>query len=746
MNRWFFRVGLFLSLLESFQLNTAHGVEETAKPLNSTSESPQDLVARLKKSLVTIRSMGRDGGEVGLGTGFVIDESGLIATNFHVVGEGRPIRVELGNRQSLKVLAVEASSRSRDLAVLRVDLGDQVLTPLPLASGETVEPGTTVLAFGNPFGLRQSVVQGIVSAVREIEQQELIQIAIPIEPGNSGGPLVDMHGDVHGIVNMKSAVSKNVGFAIPVQKLRELVNDPNPVSMDRWVRLSEIDPKQWKVPSGGEWFERHSTIRVSGNGNGFGGRTLCLRQEDAPQSRFELSVEVKLDDESGAAGLTFRSDGLDRHYGFYPSNGKLRLTCFLGPNVMNWQVVREVSTIHYVRDQWNALRVRVDGERIQGFVNGQLVVDENHQGLKSGSVGLAAFRGTSAQFRKFSVATSLSELPLSTATNEWLKRVASDSSLATIEKLSKLPGLADESNRISMELQRQAESIQKKADAFKRLSEDALRLPILDRLQRQFEGEDENDLLEGALLIAALDHPDLSVEQYVARVDEMAEEIKRTLPKKPTDNDRLTSLNRFLFEENGYRGGIDEYYHPANNHLDRVIDDREGMPITLSILYIEIGRRIGLKLEGVGLPGHFVVRYRKNSKESKLLDVFDKAKILTETDVAMMVMMHAQRLTTDDDLRPQTNKEILTRVLRNLSNSANEAEDRDSYHQYCEGLAVLHAEVPAYRWQRAWSRYQTGRLSAAITDFNWLIEQQPEGIELKELFRLREQIASQIEN
>ncbi len=746
MNQWFVKVAVIVSCLATFQLRSTRGDEEAAKPLTERTESTQDLVARIKKSLVTIRSMGRDGGEVGLGTGFVIDESGLIATNFHVIGEGRPIRVEFGNRRSLRVLAVEASSRVRDLVVLRVEVGDQVLIPLPLAVGEVVEPGTTVLALGNPLGLRQSVVQGVVSALRKVEQQELIQIAIPIEPGNSGGPLVDLQGYVHGVVNMKSAVAKNVGFAIPVQRLRELVNDPNPVLMDRWVRLSGMDPKQWKIPSGGEWFERHSTICVSGSGNGFGGRTLCLRQEPAPDGRFEVAVEVKLDDESGAAGLTFRSDGLDRHYGFYPSNGKLRLTCFQGPNVMNWEVVREVSTIHYVREEWNALRVRVDGERIQGFVNGQLVIDENHSGISSDAVGLAAFRGTSAQFRKFAVATSLSELPLSKPSEQWLKQIASDSAAATIERLSELPALRDESNRISMELNRQAESIQKKADSLKRLSKDALTLPILDRLKRLFEEDDKTDLLEGCLLIAALDHPDLSVEQYTMRVDEMAVEIKKNLPKKPTDNDRLEALNRFLFDENGYRGGIDEYYHPANNHLDRVIDDREGMPITLSILYMEIGRRIGLKLEGVGLPGHFVVRHRKHSKESTLLDVFDKAKPLTDSDVAMMVMMRSQRLTTEEDLRPQTTKEILTRVLTNLSNSANEAGDNEAYHQYSEGLSVLHPEVPVYRWQRGWSRYQTGRLSSAITDFDWLIAQQPDGIEMKELIRLREQIASQIEN
>ncbi len=741
----YWRVAIFVAMLMPFMIVESSGEESIKKSDDAQNETTQELVARIKRSLVTIRSTGRDGEEVGLGTGFVIDEAGLIATNFHVIGEGRPVRVEFGNRRSLKVIAVEASSRARDLVVLRVELGDEPLTPLPLAMGEVVEPGTTVLALGNPLGLRNSVVQGVVSAIRQIEQQELIQIAIPIEPGNSGGPLIDTQGIVHGIVNMKSAVSKNVGFAIPVKKLHEILKDPNPVQMERWVRLSGVDRKRWAIPFGGEWLERNSTVRVSGSGNSFGGRTLCISQAVVPQDRFDVAVEVKLDDESGAAGLTFRFDGGDRHYGFYPSNGKLRLTCFLGPSVETWQVVREVSTVHYVREEWNALRVRVEGNHLQGFVNGHLVIDENHDGLSTGAVGLAAFRGTAAQFRKFELAESLNEPALSKSTTRWLKQVATDGQAATAENLAALPSYASEAAQISRDLKKQADALQKKAAELKRLSDDALRLPILDRLGKLLEDQDDKDLLEGCLLIAALDHPDISIEQYMTRVDQMSEEIRNALPEKPTDSERLASLNRFLFEENGYRGGIDEYNHPANNHLDRVIDDREGMPITLSILYMELGRRIGLKIEGVGLPGHFVVRYRKNSKESKLLDVFDKAKILTDSDVAMMVMMHSQRLPQEDDLRPQTTKEILTRVLQNLSNSARDAEDGEAFHKYSEGLAVLHPNEALYRWQRGWSRFQTGRLSSAIVDFDWLIEQQPDGKETKELMRLREQIASQIE-
>ncbi len=141
--------------------------------------------------MAILRVADRDGQRSGIGSGFVIDAQGLIATNFHVIGEARSFTVELWPDRKLRVISVEASDRDRDLAVLRVDTEGKPLPALNLAETET-EQGMSVLAFGNPFGLKHSVVQGIVSAMREVEGEQLIQMAMPIEPGNSGGPLVDL--------------------------------------------------------------------------------------------------------------------------------------------------------------------------------------------------------------------------------------------------------------------------------------------------------------------------------------------------------------------------------------------------------------------------------------------------------------------------------------------------------------------------------------------------------------------------
>ena len=174
------------------------------------------VIQSVSPAVAIIRVNGRDGQEIGIGTGFVIDANGLIATNFHVITEGRPFTIELPSGRMLPVLAVESSDRSSDLALLRVDVGNEKIPSLELSDKPLPSRGSRVLAFGNPLGMRDSVVTGIVSAIQDIEGREMIQLAMPIQPGNSGGPLVDSQGKVIGIINMKSAIDDNLGFAIPI--------------------------------------------------------------------------------------------------------------------------------------------------------------------------------------------------------------------------------------------------------------------------------------------------------------------------------------------------------------------------------------------------------------------------------------------------------------------------------------------------------------------------------------------------
>jgi S1-C subfamily serine protease len=232
----------------------------------------EEVFQRVKPSLAVISVRGRDGKLRGLGSGFVVAADGLIATNMHVIGEGRAIEVQLADGKHYDVKGVHAFDRHRDLAVLRVEAKD--LKPLPIGDSEALRQGQTVVALGNPQGLRHSVVTGVVSGRREIDGRSMIQLAIPVEPGNSGGPLVDLQGRVGGIITMKSAVTANLGFAVAVNDLKPLLTKPNPVPIARWINQGQVDPRQWQVLQGASWRTRGSRILVDGEGDGFGGRPL----------------------------------------------------------------------------------------------------------------------------------------------------------------------------------------------------------------------------------------------------------------------------------------------------------------------------------------------------------------------------------------------------------------------------------------------------------------------------------------
>ena len=242
-----------------------------------------------------------------------------------------------------EVTSVHASDRRLDLAVIKIDVKD--LKPLAIADSDKLKDGQPLAALGHPLGLKYSVVAGVLSGKREIEGVEMLQIAMPIEPGNSGGPVLDSTGKVVGIVSMKSLVTDNLGFAIPSKHLAAMLKKPNPVPMSRWVTLGVLEKTEWKPSHGGTWRQRAGHIIGEGQGSGFGGRSFCFRVPPPPTDfPYEIRVSVKLDSEAGAAGLFFGGNDGDKHFGFYPTAGKLRLTQFAGPYVSTWNILEEFAS------------------------------------------------------------------------------------------------------------------------------------------------------------------------------------------------------------------------------------------------------------------------------------------------------------------------------------------------------------------------------------------------------------------
>src|SRR2546425_5827277 len=147
------------------------------------------------------------------------------------------------------------------------------------------------------------------------------------------------------------------------------------------------------------------------------------------------------------------------------------------------------------------------------------------------------------------------------------------------------------------------------------------------------------DLGHASLLIAREEYPDLDIGSYLARLDEMAGEIRRRLKGKEGAKSQIAHLNRLLFEEMGFRGNREEYDDPRNSFLNDVLDRRVGIPITLSTVYLEVGRRIGCRLAGVAFPGHFLVRHTgREAMPDILIDPFNRGQILTEKECQALLM------------------------------------------------------------------------------------------------------------
>ena len=123
------------------------------------------------------------------------------------------------------------------------------------------------------------------------------------------------------------------------------------------------------------------------------------------------------------------------------------------------------------------------------------------------------------------------------------------------------------------------------------------------------------DLAEAALLIAKEECPDLDIARYLLRLDGMAADVRNRAGGADDPARLFTDLGDYLFREQGFRGDAENYYDPRNSFLNEVLDRRLGIPISLSAVYMEVGRRLGVRLHGVGMPGHFLVKYTGSNEE-----------------------------------------------------------------------------------------------------------------------------------
>lgn len=197
--------------------------------------------------------------------------------------------------------------------------------------------------------------------------------------------------------------------------------------------------------------------------------------------------------------------------------------------------------------------------------------------------------------------------------------------------------------------------------------------------------DDEIDLTRAALLISRTRYPDLDIEAYAARIDSLARRVAGLVPVSISQSvsnaapnldpgQTISALNFVLFGELGLRGNRNDYYDPRNSFLNDVLDRGLGIPITLSVVYLEVASRIGFPVAGIGMPGHFLLKYRpptdtdSNGGHEVLIDCFNQGDTLSPEDCQQRLneIYSGEMNLRPEFLHPVNRRQILARMLNNL--------------------------------------------------------------------------------
>ena len=252
-------------------------------------------------------------------------------------------------------------------------------------------------------------------------------------------------------------------------------------------------------------------------------------------------------------------------------------------------------------------------------------------------------------------------------------------------------------------------------------------------------------LAEASLMLACEEYPQLEISPYLDLLDKIAEIAAQKLFPADSPVETIRKINMVLFEIFEFRGATDDYYDPRNSFFNDVLDRRVGIPITLSAVYMEVARRLNFPIVGVGMPGHFIVKYSDRVEEF-FLDPFNRGEILTRDDCRQKIFERYGDSVefTDRMLGRVTHRQILWRMLNNLKEIYLKA------HAFDKGLAIVDMmlmvdpeEIPQFR-DRGLLRLQLRQFPGAARDLEHYLRHAPaaddrEGIEkhLKELRRIR---------
>lgn len=247
-------------------------------------------------------------------------------------------------------------------------------------------------------------------------------------------------------------------------------------------------------------------------------------------------------------------------------------------------------------------------------------------------------------------------------------------------------------------------------------------------------GDDELPLLGTALLIARDEYPDLDAASYSAQVDTYAAALRRQLERDIDLPARLTAINKYLFDEVGFAGNNAQYDDPRNSYMNDVVDRKLGIPLSLAVIQIEVTRRLGMPLDGISFPGHFLVRLPVDDG-ILVLDPYNKGRPVSAEELRERASPHLGGHVPDDQqllqiLAPATHRMILMRMLRNLKGLYLERGDWERVARTADRLLKLSPDTAEALRERGLAYRELGYTKGAREDLARYLQLLPEADDL----------------
>ena len=242
-------------------------------------------------------------------------------------------------------------------------------------------------------------------------------------------------------------------------------------------------------------------------------------------------------------------------------------------------------------------------------------------------------------------------------------------------------------------------------------------------------GDDELPLLDTALLIARDEYPKLDAGSYTAIIQSYADDLKPRLGDHADLPATLTTINRYLFEELGFAGNNHQYDDPRNSYLNEVFDRKLGIPISLAVVQIELMRRLGLPLDGISFPGHFLVRLPVDDG-ILVMDPYNKGRPVSADELRERASPHLGGRPPDDVqlieiLAPATHRAILARMLRNLNGLYLQRADWERVARTADRLVKITPEAAEAWRDRGLAYRELGYTQGAREDLARYLQLQP---------------------